>query len=55
MVLSIEAKRKSEGWEVYRLGREATGLDVLDWVKQSLELGIGRSFTSIDQEGTRGF
>lgn len=55
MVLSVEAKRKSEGWEVYTdCGREASGLDVLDWVSQALELGAGEILlTSIDQEGTR--
>jgi cyclase len=56
MVLSIEAKRIGPGkWEVYTdNGREKTGLDVVEWVQQGVELGAGEILlTSIDQEGTR--
>lgn len=60
MVVSIEAKRKSNGsgWEVYtNCGREKTGIDALDWVKESVGRGAGEIFlTSIDHEGMcRGF
>jgi cyclase len=56
MVLSIEAKRVSEGrWEAYTdNGRERTGLDVVQWAMQAVELGAGEILlTSVDQEGTR--
>ncbi|MFA5149995.1 MAG: imidazole glycerol phosphate synthase cyclase subunit [Candidatus Omnitrophota bacterium] len=55
MVLSIEAKKKSEGiWEAYcDNGREKTGLNVVDWAKQGVKLGAGEILlTSIDYEGT---
>ncbi|MDG2992382.1 imidazole glycerol phosphate synthase cyclase subunit [Candidatus Synechococcus calcipolaris G9] len=56
MVLSIEAKQMSpDYWEVYTdNGRERTGLDVIDWVKQGVTLGAGEILlTSVDREGTR--
>lgn len=56
MVLSIEAKKLGNGrWEVFTdNGRERTGRDVMEWVAQATELGIGEILlTSIDQEGTR--
>jgi cyclase len=56
MVLSIEAKRQSdETWEVYTdCGREGSGISVIEWVREAVELGVGEILlTSIDQEGTR--
>jgi cyclase len=56
MVLSVEAKQVGpDCWEVYTdNGRERTGRDVLDWVKQGVTLGAGEILlTSIDKEGTR--
>jgi len=56
MVLSIEAKRIADGkWEAYTdNGRERTGLDVMRWAVQGVELGAGEILlTSVDQEGTR--
>ena len=56
MVLSIEAKSVGPGkWEAYTdNGRERTGRDVIDWVKQGVSLGAGEILlTSVDQEGTR--
>lgn len=56
IVLSIEAKRVGAGkWEAYTdNGREETGLDVVDWARQAVELGVGEILlTSVDQEGTR--
>jgi cyclase len=56
MVLSVEAKKISHNnWEVYiDNGRERTQLDVIEWVKKSVDLGAGEILlTSIDQEGTR--
>jgi cyclase len=56
MVLSIEAKRIGPGrWEVFTdNGRERTGRDVVEWVREATSLGIGEiMLTSVDQEGTR--
>lgn len=59
MVLSIEAKKQNAGnWEVYTdCGRERSGLDVVKWVQQAVDLGAGElMITSIDREGTsKGF
>lgn len=55
MVLSIEAKSVGEHrWEVFTdNARERTGIDVLQWAKQGVELGAGEILlTSIDKEGT---
>lgn len=57
VVLSIEAKKRrdAEGWEAYTdNGREHTGLDVVEWARQAVNLGAGEILlTSIDHEGTR--
>jgi len=57
MVLSVEAKRRRDGngWEAYvDLGREKTNVDVIEWVKQAVDLGVGEILvTSVDREGTR--
>ena len=56
MVLSIEAKRQAEDkWEIYTdCGREASGVDAVEWAKRAVELGAGEILvTSIDAEGTR--
>ena len=56
MVLSIEAKQVGpEHWEVYtNNGRERTGIDVIEWVKRSVNMGAGEVLlTSVDREGTR--
>ena len=56
MVLSIEAKEIGDGrWEAYTdNGREHTGLDVVEWVKEGVERGAGEVLlTSVDREGTR--
>jgi cyclase len=59
IVLSVEAKRCSEGaWEAYFAnGRDSSGRDAVDWVRQGQDLGAGEILvTSVDQEGTkRGF
>lgn len=55
IVLSIEAKCHSKGkWEAYvDNGREATGLDVIEWAKKGEELGAGEILlSSVDMEGT---
>jgi cyclase len=60
MVLSVEAKRLrgADRWEAYvDNGREKTGLDAIDWVRQAVALGAGEILlTSVDHEGMgRGF
>jgi cyclase len=55
VVLSVEAKRVDGAWQAYtNNGREYTGRDVLEWVKEAVDRGAGEVLlTSIDQEGTR--
>jgi cyclase len=56
MVLGVEAKRVAPGkWEAYTdNGRERTGRDVVDWVREAVSRGVGEILlTSVDQEGTR--
>ncbi len=56
IVVAVDAKSNSAGgFEVFTHGgREATGLDALDWVKRLAELGAGEIFlTSMDRDGTR--
>lgn len=56
MVISIEAKRVGRySWEVYtNNGRERSGLSVVRWVQEAIDLGAGEVLlTSIDNEGTR--
>ena len=55
MVVSIQAKRKSDGgWEAYYdNGREHSGRDVIQWVKEAVNNGAGEVFlTSVDRDGT---
>lgn len=56
IVSSIEAKKVDENkWEVFTdNGREPSGLNVLEWVKEVEKLGAGEIFlTSIDMDGTK--
>ena len=55
IIISIEAKKRDNNWEVYTSnGRDPTGKDVVKWAKQVEKLGAGEILlTSIDQEGTR--
>jgi len=56
VVLSVEAKQTgTDRWEAYTdNGREKTGLDVVQWVKDAVKLGAGEILvTSVDREGTR--
>ena len=56
IVLSVHAKRRPEGhWEVYTdNGRERSHRNVLDWVVEAEELGVGEILlTSVDREGTK--
>ncbi|ARU41904.1 imidazole glycerol phosphate synthase subunit HisF [Armatimonadetes bacterium Uphvl-Ar1] len=56
MVLSIEAKSTTAGkWTAFTdNGREHTNRDVIEWVQEAVELGVGEILlTSVDQEGTQ--
>ena len=55
MVIQIDAKKKGKSWEVLiDGGREKTGIDIVDWVKEVNELGAGEILiTSVDREGSR--
>jgi cyclase len=56
IVVAIDAKKKAQGgWEVYTHGgRNATGLDVVDWARRMTEAGAGEILlTSMDRDGTR--
>jgi len=55
VVLSVEARKITpDTWGVFTdAGREKTGLDVLEWIKQACALGAGEILlTSVDKEGT---
>ncbi len=62
VVLAIDARRIAEptetaspAWEVVvKGGREATGLDAVEWATRAADLGAGELLvTSIDRDGTR--
>ncbi len=56
VVLSVEAKKiKQNNWEVFtNNGRQETGLNVIDWIKNCEKRGAGEVLlTSVDMEGTR--
>jgi imidazole glycerol-phosphate synthase subunit HisF len=55
VVVSIEAKRRETSWEAYTdNGRERSGRDAVEWIKQAVSLGAGEVLlTSVDREGTR--
>jgi len=59
LVLSVEAKKiTATSWEIYiDNGRERTGIDLIEWVKRCIDLGVGEILlTSVDNEGTnKGF
>lgn len=56
IVVAIDAKAIAPGrWEVYTHGgRNATGLDAVDWARKMAALGAGEILlTSMDKDGTR--
>jgi imidazole glycerol-phosphate synthase subunit HisF len=55
IVVAIDAKKMGDGWEVFTHGgRNATGLDVVDWARRMVEAGAGEILlTSMDRDGTR--
>ncbi len=57
-VVAIDARRSeatASGFEVYvKGGREATGIDAIEWAARVVELGAGELLvTSMDRDGTR--
>jgi cyclase len=57
VVISVDARAVPDrpgSWEVVvQGGREATGLDAIEWIRRSVELGAGEVLlTSIDRDGT---
>jgi cyclase len=54
IVVAIDAKASSTGWEVYSHGgRKATGLDAVTWAKKMELLGAGEILlTSMNRDGT---
>ena len=56
IVVAIDAKKVGEAkWEIFTHGgREATGLDAIQWSKQINSLGAGEILlTSMDRDGTK--
>ena len=55
IVVAIDAKKSSSGWEVYTHGgRRATGIDVVQWAKRMADAGAGEILlTSMDRDGTK--
>lgn len=56
IVVSIDAKRDSLGWEVYTHGgRRGSGIQAVDWARRVEALGAGEILlTSMDRDGTQG-
>jgi len=55
IVVAIDAKRRSTGWEVYTHGgRKPTGVDAVAWARRMEAAGAGEILlTSMDRDGTR--
>ncbi len=56
IVVAIDGKKVADGkWEVYiKGGRQATGIDVVEWAKKVEDLGAGEILlTSMDKDGTK--
>ncbi len=55
VVLAIDARRLGDSWDTLVMGgREATGIDAIEWARQGTDLGAGEILlTSWDRDGTR--
>jgi cyclase len=55
VVVAIDARRKGGGFEVFTHGgRQATGLDAVDYAREAVALGAGEILlTSMDRDGTK--
>jgi cyclase len=55
IVVAIDAKQVGDHWEVFTHGgRNATGIDAIEWAKKMVALGAGELLvTSMDRDGTK--
>ena len=55
VVVAVDAKRTSEGWEVFTYGgRKNTGMNVVDWAADCVRRGAGEILlTSMDRDGAK--
>ncbi len=55
VVAAVDAKKTGDHWEVFvKGGSEPTGLNALEWIKKTEELGAGEILlTSMDRDGTK--
>lgn len=55
VVVAIDARSMGDRWEVYTHGgRQATGLDALEWTQKAARLGAGEILlTSMDRDGAQ--
>lgn len=55
IVLSIDAKKSGDSWDVYiKGGRENTHIDAIEWAKEGQRLGAGEiCINSIDEDGVK--
>src|SRR5207248_2693655 len=55
VVVAIDARRATRGWEVHTHGgRKPTGLDAVSWAEEAVGLGAGEILlTSMDRDGTK--
>ena len=55
IVVAIDAKRATHGWEVFTHGgRNATGIDACNWAEKMEQYGAGEILlTSMDRDGTK--
>src|SRR5690349_19215502 len=55
VVAAIDVRRENGSWKVYTHGgRQATGLDAIEWIAECVERGAGEILlTSVDRDGTR--
>ncbi|MBI2661075.1 imidazole glycerol phosphate synthase subunit HisF [Candidatus Woesearchaeota archaeon] len=55
IVIAIDAKKSNGGWEVFvKGGRQATGLDAVEWARKAEALGAGEILlTSMDKDGAK--
>ncbi len=54
-VIAVDARGKGDGWEVVvRSGKENTGIDAIDWMREVVDRGAGEILlTSWDRDGTK--
>ena len=55
ITVAIDAKGRGDGFEVFTHGgRNATGIDAVEWARRMVDLGAGEILlTSMDRDGTR--